>query len=424
MRPFRFVLHLKEFGWQPTVLTIAAPGQTLTPKEAQLLSDVEIIELDSPLDRTSRSESQLGASRSVASARATEAPARAAKKKTGGLIEALDRQFPTDTWLLLFAARYRELRRIVQRVDPDVLWCTGDPWSALVATWQLARTFDLPWVADFRDPWTISAIRAEGKWPVTKQIDAFLERKIIESANAVVFQAGSVEQAYHKHYSYVDFASRLITNSFDPSVFDDPITIDTSPAKKVSTDDGLHIGFFGRFRAMSPATVMADALHALHKRAPAAAERIHVHSFGPLNQADAAYAEARSVASSFHRKAAVPLERSLSVLRQFDLLLVSTDLSRHQIIPAKIFEYLPANRPILSLSRNDEVRQILEETGTGLQLDPTAPDHVAEFLLQCLEAVDQGKELPLPYKPDETAIRSYEARETTRALADVFDSIT
>ena len=417
MRPYRFVLHLREFGWEPTVLTIAAPGQNLTRKEARLLADVEIIELTSPLDLTSRSESQLGASGKAA-------PARAAKKPGGGLIRTLDRQFPTDTWLLLFAARYVELRRIVRRVDPGVLWCTGDPWSALVATRQLARAFDLPWVADFRDPWTISRIRTEGKWPVTKQIDARLERKIIESADAVVFQAGSVEKAYHEHYSDVDFASRLITNSFDPNVFDDPITINTSPAAKVSAEDGLHIGFFGRFRAMSPATVMIDALHALRRQKPAAATRIHVHSFGPLNEADAAYASAKGVASSFHQADAVPLERALSVLRGFDLLLVSTDLSRHQIIPAKIFEYLPANRPILSLSRNEEVRRILEETGTGMQLDPEEPDDVAEFLLRCLEAVDQGKQLPLPFKPVEDAIRSYEARETTRALAEVFDSVT
>ena len=417
MRPYRFVLHLRDFGWEPTVLTIAAPGQTLTPKEAHLLSDIEIIELASPLDRTSRSESQLGASGSAP-------PTGADGKPKRGLVQTLDRQFPTDTWLLLFAAKYAELRRIVRRVNPDVLWCTGDPWSALIASMQLARAFDLPWVADFRDPWTISEIRTEGKSRVTTKIDAFLEKKIIESADAVVFQAGSVEAAYHRHYSDVEFASRLITNSFDPQVFDDPITIDTAPARKVSAHDGLHIGFFGRFRMMSPASVVADALHALRRRAPTAAERIHVHSFGPLNEADAAYAAAKGVASSFHHADAVPLERSLSVLRKFDLLLVSTDLTRHQIIPAKIFEYLPASRPILSLSRNDEVRRILEETGTGLQLDPTKPDEVADFLLRCLMATDQDNPLPLPFQPNEEAIRSYEARETTRALVEVFESIT
>ena len=60
MRPFRFAIHLREFGWEPTILTIASPGAQLTDKEAHLLKDIRVLSITSPIDRTFRSESQLG----------------------------------------------------------------------------------------------------------------------------------------------------------------------------------------------------------------------------------------------------------------------------------------------------------------------------------------------------------------------------
>ncbi|MEX0748244.1 MAG: hypothetical protein WD275_09615, partial [Rhodothermales bacterium] len=119
MRPFRFAAHLREFDWNPIVLTIATPGQRLTEKETRLLEGIEIVELASPLDRTTRSESQLGGARKKAT-------------RTDALLRTLDYQFPTDTWMLLFLARYPEMIRIVERVRPSVIWCTGDPWSGVV----------------------------------------------------------------------------------------------------------------------------------------------------------------------------------------------------------------------------------------------------------------------------------------------------
>lgn len=427
MRPFRFAIHLREFGWEPVVLTIAAPGQRMTSKEARLLQGVEIIEIRSPFDRTVRSESQLGAeqTRNVPGRTApTNQRTSVRRGIADSLLKTIDRQFPTDTWLLLFAAKYRELHRIVRAVQPDVLWATGDPWSGLVAASRLANHFSIPWVADFRDPWTLSEIRSEGKWGLSRRADAYFERKIIASADVVMFQAGSVEAAYRKHFGLEARRTRLVTNSFDSSVFDDPITFATAPPVAVSESDGLHIGFFGRFRSMSPAMLIIDALGAARRKDPIAAERIHIHSFGSLNEEDAEYAQKHGVASNFVRDEAVPLEQALSVLRRFDLLLVSTDVSRDQIIPAKLLEYIVAARPILSLSLNGEVAEILETTGTGVQLDPRQSDIVADLLLACLRASDEGSPLPLPFQPNAKAIGKYEAVETTRMLAGVFDEIT
>ena len=176
MRPFRFAIHLREFGWEPTVLTIEAPGQELTAKEARLLEGIERVAPRPPFDRTLQAESQLGSSSGQTGG--------SARKHAYGL-GTLDHQFPVDTWLLLFGLRYREILRTVERVRPDVIWSTGDPFSSLVVSRQLRRRFGIPWVADFRDPWTLCDVRSEGQWALTRAVNRYLERRIVEDADAV-----------------------------------------------------------------------------------------------------------------------------------------------------------------------------------------------------------------------------------------------
>jgi hypothetical protein len=48
------------------------------------------------------------------------------------------------------------------------------------------------------------------------------------------------------------------------------------------------------------------------------------------------------------------------------LLLIQTNkLESNYIIPAKLFEYLNSNRPIISISNNDDVNNIIKDTNVG-----------------------------------------------------------
>ena len=411
MRPFRFAIHLAEFGWEPTVLTIASPGQRLTNKEARLLRDVRVLTIDPPVDLTARSESQLR----------PEAGIRRRKPSLlAQLTRYVDRQIPVDSWLPLFAARFPGLVRKVSRLDPDVIWATGDPWSGLVLGRWLSKRLNRPYVADFRDPWTLSSLRSEGLWPVTQSINRRVEARILRSADVVLFQAKRVEEAYARHYAHLDPRTTTIRNSFDPDVFEDPISVDVPAASR--RGDQLRIGFFGRFRALSPASLMIEVLASMHRRYGTKAERVVVHSFGELSPTDSEHAHARGVRAQFVADEPVPLEHALRVLRTFDLLLISTEIRRKWIIPAKLFEYLPSGRPILSLSRNPEVAELLERTGTGVQLED--PDEIAALLAGCVDALERGDRLPIPFEPVPEEIMRYEARSTTAELAQIFDSLS
>ena len=416
MRPFRFAIHLREFGWEPTILTIASPGAQLTDKEAHLLKGIRVLSISSPIDRTFRSESQLGTPSGKGGRSRQGAPA--------PWIAALDRQFPVDTWLPLFAAKFGTMLRQAAEVNPQVVWATGNPWSGLVAGQWLSKRLGVPYIADFRDPWTLSEVHTREKWAWVQRIDKRAERRVVAGADVLMFQTRRLADAYRERYARLDPATVVIGNSFDPDVFDDPISVESRFNREdvlLDPSSMLRIGFFGRFRAISPAAPIMDVLVELRKRQASLVERVCVHSFGPLSETDAAQARTHGLEGQFVCEDPVPLERALSTLRRFDLLLVITDMHPRHVVPAKIFEYLAVGRPMLSLSPNLEVGEMLQRTGTGVQIqDKTA---AVRLLTDCIHARELGQPLPIPFDPKPEEIMRHDARATTREFVRTLDAL-
>lgn len=412
MRPFRFVAHLREFGWQPSVITIRSREDRLTPAEEDMLRGIEIVEIAPPFDRTLRAESQL---------RTPGIPVLGERSLASRTVAALDRQFPVDSWSLLFLLQYRRLLRELRRIEPEVIWATGDPWSSLVIGAMMAERTGVPFIADFRDPWTLCDVRTDRRWTLSRTVDSRFERRVLERADWVLFQAEETEATYRQHYAHMNLRTSTITNSFSRILMDKA----TGDSPRLGLPrDRLSICFFGRFRSMSPASIVTDALYEAGRKDAELMNRIDVYSFGTLNPEDEAYARHRGVVERFRTLEAVPLERAVSLLSQFDLLLLSTDTRRREIIPAKLFEYLPSGRPILSLSLNPEVSRILEQTGTGIQRDPRDTGSLAELLLASVRATLAGSALPLRYSPRADQIERFEAHVTTGELAALFEAVS
>jgi len=409
LRPFRFAVHLREHGWSPTVLCLAAPGATPTDQERQLLQSVDVVSLEPPVDRSHLSGNQLGES--------------GAPSALGALADrVLWAAVPVDTWWPYFLWELPSIHRIVRTVRPQALWVTADPWSGLFLGAHLAQRFGLPWIADLRDPWTLCRVKYTGKLPLVKRIDQWLEREVLYRADRVVFTAQTTADRYRQHYGDT-FRSQVIYNGFDTALLADPVTFDQVDAVTRQPGEELHLGFFGRFRDSSPALSIIEALAATRRADPDAGRRVRVHSFAALSAEDSALADCQGVADAFVREAPVPPELALSTLRRFDVLLVSTDPRRDEIVPAKLFESLAAGRPVLALSGNPEIGQILGDTGCGQCLDPKSPDETARLLLRCVAARRQSAPLPIPYAPNPDRIMRFEAAQTTARLAGLLDDI-
>ncbi len=414
LRPFRFASHLESAGWEPIVTFLDTPGAELTSREQELLRGVHLLPLRAPFDTTQR----LASGGLTAGSRTTSPKPSAIKRLGLSLRNRVDSAIPLDSWAPVLWLHSKSLPRRLRRLAPSVVMSTADPWSSHWLGMELSRKLQVPWVADFRDPWTLCPIRSQvPEW--TLQMNRNFEAKVVATASALCFTAEGTRENYARHFPEHASKMHCIRNGFDSRLLADPVAV---PSPVASPNAELNIVFFGRFRPLSPATAIIEALQRI--KDARAEPAIRVHAVGGLSGSDLEFAIRAGVADCFVPLTPRPYEHSLSMIRQYDLALVSTAYERDDIVPAKLWEYLAAGIPILSLTRNPELAAVLEATQAGVQIEPQKSEEVALLLTRCRHARATGQPLPLPRRQPQNPLTEFDAPALTAQLARIFDELT
>jgi glycosyltransferase involved in cell wall biosynthesis len=411
LRPYKFATHLSSFGWSPTVFTIGTPNEELTQKEKEALKGVTIKEINPPFDRTTGKKSQQASSN-------MEVKNRVWAEWSDWLAEWFDRQVPMDTWLFLFWSAYSKILKEAEHLDPDLIWSTGDPWSGHWLGHKLSEDLDKPWIADFRDPWTLSGLSLRERSFFSSRADSKLEKKYVNKVDKLIFTAKSAETLYIDYYSLPPVKADTIYNSYNTP--DGYAKNDNAKEWDPNLDDSrLHVIFFGSFRRLSPVTPIADAIAAMPDEYQ---KNIRVHSFGRLTDEDKNRLREMNISTQFVTHEKVVPEQAPSVFKKADLLLVSTSSERKSIIPAKMWEYFISDKPILSITPNPEVGEILRETGAGVHFHNRQSSEIADILKKAIDQKQKGESL-LDIKRQPSVIETYSAKNNTQKLAQIMDTL-
>ena len=407
LRPYKFAIHLKNKGWTPTILTIKDSSGELSENEKKALEGVEIIEVYPPFDRTTSGKPQSSKKKESGSS------------KNSPLLDWFDRQIPMDSWIFLFMMKYRSIKKQVKDLDPDLIWSTGDPWSGHWLGNRLSAQLKKPWIADFRDPWTLTEMNLRGRSRFSASMDRLLEKKFVEQADRLVFTSKNTEKAYSEHYGLSKGDTATIYNAFETGLQEN------SPTDwEVALDEEhLNILFFGRFRRLSPAKPIAEILKEIGEKNPALVEKIRIHSFGKIEPGDLNLIDEYGLEDQFVIEDPVLPEQAGPVMKKADLLFLSTSLDRKNIIPAKLWDYLPIGKPILSIAPNPEIKTILEETGAGRQFGVDQVEEIAQYLESL---ADEKKEKGSIGIDEQSAqkVEKYSAEQATKKLAEIMDKLT
>jgi len=408
LRPFKFAIHLQKFGYQPVVLTIGNSGSKLTRKEKDLLQKITIVEINTPFDRTGSIISN--SDKSV-------------KKNSLSdyMMNWIDKQTPLDAWIYLFKAKYNSIYPVIKKKEPDIIWATGDPWSGLWLGEKIAGDLKKPFVADFRDPWTVSKINLRDRSQFSSKWDNKVEKRIITSADRIVFTSETTKYKYCQYYQDISSKTDTIYNSYDNTI------IGSNPERKwnVKPDPKkLNIIFFGRFRRLSPVKPVTDALFRVKSTYSEALNYIRIHSFGKPDPECVHHINKTDLNHNFIFHEPVVPEEMVPVLKSADILLLSTNVDRDDVIPAKLWDYLSVEVPIFSIVSNPEVGEIIMRSKAGIQVHPENIAEMAEILISYAMAKKNNEPNLLSVEKDIPDRGMYESENTTRQLAAIFDDLT
>ncbi|MBK6941153.1 MAG: hypothetical protein IPH13_13325 [Planctomycetes bacterium] len=266
---------------------------------------------------------------------------------------------------------------MARRVRADVLYTTAPPFSAHVAGLGLHRVLDLPWIVDLRDPWATNPFNVR-PFASLRAIDEALEAAVVKRAHTVVLNTELAEAGYRARYpERSNFVT--ITNGIDPDLLER-----AAPAVLRNGNRALlHAGtIYGR---RSPHALL-EALRRFKVESPQLARRLSIVQLGGVENAPALLerAKALGVDDAFEIRPPVGHDEAFECLQRADgLLLLGVSGERPEVqVPAKLFEYIAARRPMVVLAKSGGAiaRTLAQADVHCLLADPDDPNAVLTAL--------------------------------------------
>ena len=297
-------------------------------------------------------------------------------------------------------------RRLINEWRPDILFASAPPYTGLIVASRLARAFDIPWVADFRDLWVDNPYYSEPRW--RRPIDAVLERLILRSAARLVTVSPVWAEQLRRRHGKV---AEVVYNGYAEEDF-------PHPPPQGARGEILIIRYTGSiypgFRDPSAVFTAIGLLNGTFR------EHVRVEFFGDAGDDVLDLAAAHGVRNHVVIMPSVPYRRALELQMTADVLLLlqSNNKRDEGNLPAKLFEYLYARRPILFIGYEQGIAaQLIRGRGAGLVSN--TPEQIRDQLRAWIEEKRAGGLKKL----DSSVSRGLGRDEQFRKAEQVFTAI-
>lgn len=267
----------------------------------------------------------------------------------------------------------KHLKTYLKEHPVDAIISTGPPHSMHLIAMKLKAALNLPWIADFRDPWT--EIDFYNDLHLTHRADRKhhrLEHEVLTKADKVV--AVGWDMAEGLKGLRADNPT-VIPNGYDWDAQTQPT------AMPLSKDFTLtHIGIIGANRNEHQ---LWQALHELVSESEAFRKALKTKLIGQVDQsvvrsiADSNLQDNVEVIPYMPHDQVLQLQQTSQVL----LLLINNTPNAKGILTGKLFEYLASGRPILCLGPEDgDAAKIINETQSGQTIDFNNKEKIKETI--------------------------------------------
>ncbi len=383
-RVSRFVKYLQRLGWEVVVLTAkkASSGHRADPDDP-LLASVKVY-------RSSIIEPiQLLSNKNSGKTSVTHNPSIFYVKNKGLLAKIavwlrLNILIPdaklTWKWFAVSLGK-----KVIKQEAPDIIFSTSPPPTTHRIAQKLASWSNIPWLADFRDPWTnIYYYDDNPLSPLAQKKNKQLEDQVLYSADRItVVNHGFFDKMPDSIQSKI----HRITNGFDP---DHIKTEEREPQR----NQEFTIRYFGSLKINQRPTAFLEALSRIENETPEIAHRIRFEFFGSLDSSVEAEIESICDNITFKKSEFIQHSDMMALLPKSDLLLLSIGNSKNSsyALSTKVFEYMISGSNVLGIGPiQGAAAEVVKTTGIGKFFDRTDTNGVSAYIMSCFKAFGRNE---------------------------------
>ena len=420
-RTLKFVKYLLQFGWKPIVLSVKNPDYHLFDPDLleEIPKEVEVIRTYSlePTRLFKFCRSCFDLMRSIL---------RGKRKKESGSYFSQNQKpslfsrinlflfipdskvgwLPFTLWSLFYQLRKEKL---------DMIYSTSPPVTCHLVGFAAKLLFRKPWVIDLRDLWSLNPYIK----PITRfhlRITKLLEKKVFMFADKIITVSDRLRRDLVGSYPNLNSGKfKVITNGYDREDF---------PSEVKDKNNRFSIGHVGTLYAGQTPLYFLQALGQLKKDNPDLGKNIVVTFLGEIDRNNRRILE--GLVQKFQlqdmvvRKGTVSHRAAIAQMLRFDLLLLIIGKENIGCLTGKLFEYLAARKPILALVEDGPARKLIQETQSGVAIDPEDIGGIKEAILNYYESYRKG-DSKMHSKME--VITRFERKKLTQQLADIFDEL-
>jgi hypothetical protein len=229
----------------------------------------------------------------------------------------------------------------------DAILATGEPFVLFHFASKLSLKYNIPWIADYRDPWSQNVVRQKNKlfFLFIKK----MEIKVLKNVSGVTTVSELFKKKILELNDQLDI--KVIPNGFDISNL---ISVFNNFEEDVNS---LNIGFGGSIYQWHPLKIVIKVINEVVESGNC---RITLNFYGVSKEQFDREIKGLNLVSGFtiNFNSRVSNQLLIKKLRENSILLLFNDYS---IIGTKIYDYLAVSRKVFLCFTNDAESKILKD---------------------------------------------------------------
>ena len=343
-RTLKFAKYLKEYGWEPVVLT-DSPKKYFAVDESMLN---EAIESGIKIERTGEEITDV----SKIIIKTPNEKLRKLRSRAGQFLLIPDNK---KFWLKPALKKVDEIWKKYNGFN--VIFATAPPYTDFLVGQEVKKKYKVPLVIDYRDAWVDSPVLNFYPTPFHKMSNMRLEKGVLKDANKIITTNRRVKELIISRYGNIEYNDvKIIPHGYDEEDFEKAKTMELPLTNK------MRITYSGSFYTRNPKFYL-EAIYKFFVKYPELKKEVEFCFIGIISKDNLALIKSYGIEDSLNILGYINHIECIKYLLASDVLffMISRGENDDAAMPGKVGEYIGSRKNIIACIPEGVTKKILEK---------------------------------------------------------------